>query len=225
MAQKRWTPTRSNLSPDSVKEFWQRQQEIAARNRALADERRALSRDMKGAGINLRMWNRATAEVLRSVEDIQQDQRDYHLYLAFMDKPLGFQSEMSFGAITAAPPVVPVVERMEKIKTVVEKVVGFPPSEKPKWGGLTGTARQRIFEAGELNGVQSTGRAQDNPWVPGSESHALWEAGWYAGRAASQKTSANAAPRRGRPLGRRDLVPRKRRGPRRKVPAPNGLHP
>lgn len=229
-----WTPSREhprkagNVSAATVKEFWRRRQELDAKKGVIANEARALSRDMKGAGINVRMWNRACVEALRGVEDIALDQRDFNLYLAFMDKPLGFQSELNLLAISPdgagavyedpiedqdpaepplpfdAPPPGPRVG--EALLMAAERV--WEP------GRLSEAARQRIAEAGEFNGVQASGRPQDNPWVPGSESHMLWAEGWRKGRLLHLR--AAETKRRGRPPGSRDQIPRKRRGPRRK---------
>lgn len=146
-------------------------------------ERKDLRKRIKGAGIDLKAFDRMRRDSQRSGEERERDDREYRRYMAFIGKPVGTQTSFTF--------------------------VDDEQEETEEEGSATQLRRLNAAEREGLKAGKDGQRADSNPWTPGSEEFARWSDAWQQGQA--EKVAAMpgtgtgngaAAPKKqGRPKG------------------------
>lgn len=162
----------SNVTQASYLGFVQQYKDADEAVAAAVGERKDLRKIIKGAGINLKAFDRTRKDAEKSGEIREEEDREYRRYMAWIGKPVGFQAEMFADS--------PRTEADEH--AVAEHQV------------------TQAEEAGAIAGRNGVDRSR-NPWTPGTFLWEQYDRGWMRGQEqlAATLTPSDAPKRRGRP--------------------------
>src|SRR6266566_8708780 len=133
-------------------------------------ERKDLRKRIKGAGINLKAFDRARRDSDKSGEIREEEDRWYRRLMNWLGKPVGFQADMFADAPRTDADEAAVAERQVEMAE----------------------------EAGEIAGRNGVDRAK-NPWSPGTSLWEIYDRGWMRGQERLAETlTPSDSPKRGR---------------------------
>jgi hypothetical protein len=119
-------------------------------------ERKNLRARIKGAGINLKAWDRMLKDAEKSGERREEEDRHYRYLMAALSKPVGVNGG-GHGYEAANDPV----DNRSPEEIVADQV-----------------ARLKAIDAEGADAARRGDNASTNPWTPGTEEHARWHNAW-----------------------------------------------
>lgn len=193
----------SNVSPDTFIHFLDEYRGVDAAVAEAVGVRKELRSRIKGAGFDLKAFDRARRDAEMSGEIRDRREQEYLRYMRWLGMPIGYQADIFGGE------------------------GGGEGGAEPSLDDLPEIQRDRITLAGGIAGRTGKPRGS-NPWSPGSLAERLWDDAWAAAappppalaqagaEAAAPLAAGNGAeaPRRrrpGRPPGAKDSQPRRQR--------------
>lgn len=140
---------------------------------------RAINKRIGDAGINAVAFRRMREDLEKPGIDRDEEQRHYATYMQYLGKPANFQ-----GAFV------------------------FSEGDEAEQAALADIQKNRIRDHAKVAG-RGGGAREENPWVPSTEEHVLWDSAWRDGHdewlaeqtAIAESMATDAPKRRGRPPG------------------------
>lgn len=192
----------ANVSADTFIHFLDEYRGVDAAVAEAVGVRKELRSRIKGAGFDLKAFDRARRDAEMSGEIRERREQEYLRYMRWLGMPIGYQADIFGGE-------------------------GGESGGEPSLDDLPEIQRDRISLAGGIAARAGKPRGS-NPWSPGSLAEGLWDDAWAAAAppppepeaepetaAPPQAGNDAEAPRRrrpGRPPGRKDSQPRRPRG-------------